>query len=149
MSVAVFSSNDNTLMPRCPVSLILRLVQPKLNYLQRLWFLFLKFQFTNVLAYNMSKAAVNQFTQSVAMGMFICVKFSIPNLNHISCFSYTELASKHVRVNAVKYVKPLTFKVEFYSYRILLFSFFSPGVIITELQKRGGMSTDIYRKVNI
>jgi NAD(P)-dependent dehydrogenase (short-subunit alcohol dehydrogenase family) len=26
------------------------------------------FQFTNVLAYNMSKAAVNQFTQCVAMG---------------------------------------------------------------------------------
>lgn len=57
----------------------------------------------------MSKAAVNQFTQSVAMGMFIYVKFSRPNLNHISRFSYTELASKHVRVNAVKYVKPLTF----------------------------------------
>ncbi|KAI9561338.1 3-oxoacyl-[acyl-carrier-protein] reductase FabG [Daphnia magna] len=57
--------------------------------------------FTNVLAYNMSKAAVNQFTQCVAM----------------------ELAGKLVRVNAV-----------------------NPGVILTELQKRGGMTTDIYRK---
>lgn len=57
--------------------------------------------FTNVLAYNMSKSAVNQFTQSVAM----------------------ELASKHVRVNAV-----------------------NPGVIVTELQKRGGMTSDVYKK---
>lgn len=57
--------------------------------------------FGNVLAYNISKAAVNQFTQSVAM----------------------ELAAKHVRVNAV-----------------------NPGVIITELQKRGGMSQEAYKK---
>jgi len=56
-----------------------------------------------VLAYNVSKAAVNQFTQSVAM----------------------ELASKKVRVNAV-----------------------NPGVIITELQKRGGLSPEDYKKVN-
>jgi len=57
--------------------------------------------FTNVLAYNMSKAAVNMFTQCVAM----------------------ELASKQVRCNAV-----------------------NPGVIITELQKRGGMSAEVYKK---
>jgi len=57
--------------------------------------------FANVLAYNMSKSAVNKFTESVAM----------------------ELASKKVRVNAV-----------------------CPGVIITELQKRGGLSTEDYKK---
>jgi len=31
-------------------------------------FVSISLQFTNVLAYNMSKSAVNQFTQSVAMG---------------------------------------------------------------------------------
>lgn len=57
--------------------------------------------FANVLSYNISKAAVNQLTQSVAM----------------------ELASKNVRVNAV-----------------------NPGVVITELQKRGGLSQEDYEK---
>lgn len=57
--------------------------------------------FANVLSYNISKAAVNQLTQSIAM----------------------ELASKKVRVNAV-----------------------NPGVIITELQKRGGLSQEDYKK---
>ncbi|XP_014276901.1 3-oxoacyl-[acyl-carrier-protein] reductase FabG-like [Halyomorpha halys] len=55
--------------------------------------------FPNVLAYNMSKAAIEQFTKCVAL----------------------ELAPKQVRVNAV-----------------------SPGVIITELQKRGGLDENAY-----
>lgn len=55
--------------------------------------------FPNVLAYNMSKAAIEQFTKCVAL----------------------ELATKQVRVNAV-----------------------SPGVIITELQKRGGLDEKAY-----
>lgn len=56
--------------------------------------------FPNVLAYNMSKAAINQFTSCVAL----------------------ELASKGVRCNAV-----------------------CPGVIVTDLHKRGGMSDEAYK----
>ncbi|XP_059057364.1 3-oxoacyl-[acyl-carrier-protein] reductase FabG-like [Achroia grisella] len=56
--------------------------------------------FPGVLAYNVSKASVDQFTRCVAL----------------------ELALKGVRVNAV-----------------------NPGVILTELQKRGGLSDDQYR----
>lgn len=55
--------------------------------------------FPNVLAYNMSKSAVDQFTRCVAL----------------------ELAPKEVRVNCV-----------------------NPGVTITELQKRGGLSEEAY-----
>jgi len=55
--------------------------------------------FPGVLAYNMSKAAVDQFTRTVAL----------------------ELAAKQVRVNSV-----------------------NPGVIITDLQKRGGLSEEAY-----
>lgn len=57
--------------------------------------------FPGVLAYCMSKSAVDQFTRCVAI----------------------ELAAKGVRVNAV-----------------------NPGVTITELQKRGGLSEDAYNK---
>ncbi|CAB0021025.1 unnamed protein product [Nesidiocoris tenuis] len=57
--------------------------------------------FAGVLAYNMSKSAVDQFTRCVAL----------------------ELAPKHVRVNSV-----------------------NPGVIITELQKRGGLDDESYAK---
>lgn len=57
--------------------------------------------FPNVLAYNMSKAAVDQFTNCVAL----------------------ELAPQGVRVNSV-----------------------CPGVIVTELHKRGGMDEDAYQK---
>ncbi|XP_034115471.2 uncharacterized oxidoreductase TM_0325-like [Drosophila albomicans] len=57
--------------------------------------------FPGVLAYNVSKSAVDQFTRCVAR----------------------ELASKGVRVNCV-----------------------NPGVIITELQKRGGLDDDAYAK---
>lgn len=57
--------------------------------------------FPNVLAYNMSKAAVDQFTNCVAL----------------------ELADKNVRVNSV-----------------------CPGVIETELHKRGGMDDSAYQK---
>ncbi|XP_062125315.1 uncharacterized oxidoreductase TM_0325-like [Drosophila sulfurigaster albostrigata] len=57
--------------------------------------------FPGVLAYNVSKSAVDQFTRCVAL----------------------ELASKGVRVNCV-----------------------NPGVIITELQKRGGLDDDAYAK---
>lgn len=57
--------------------------------------------FPNVLAYCMSKSAVDQFTRCVAL----------------------DLASKQVRVNAV-----------------------NPGVTVTELQKRGGLSPDAYEK---
>lgn len=57
--------------------------------------------FTGVLAYNMSKAALDQMTRCVAL----------------------ELANKGVRVNSV-----------------------NPGVIITELQKRGGMGEEAYAK---
>lgn len=57
--------------------------------------------FPNVLAYNMSKSAVDQFTNCVAL----------------------ELAPKGVRVNSV-----------------------CPGVIVTELHKRGGMDEETYRK---
>ncbi|XP_066953897.1 3-oxoacyl-[acyl-carrier-protein] reductase FabG-like [Macrobrachium rosenbergii] len=55
--------------------------------------------FAGVLAYNVSKAAVDQFTRCVAL----------------------ELAEKKVRVNCV-----------------------NPGVIITELQKRGGLNEEAY-----
>ena len=55
-----------------------------------------------MLAYCVSKAALDQFTRCVAL----------------------ELAPKGVRVNAV-----------------------SPGVIITELQKRGGLSEEAYANV--
>lgn len=57
--------------------------------------------FPNVLAYNMSKAAVDQFTNCIAL----------------------ELADKKVRVNSV-----------------------CPGVIETELHKRGGMDESAYQK---
>lgn len=57
--------------------------------------------FAGVLAYNMSKAAVDHMTRCVAM----------------------ELAPKQVRVNCV-----------------------NPGVVITEIQKRGGMSDEDYAK---
>ncbi|TDG46630.1 hypothetical protein AWZ03_006942 [Drosophila navojoa] len=57
--------------------------------------------FPGVLAYNMSKSAVDQFTRCVAL----------------------ELAPKGVRVNSV-----------------------NPGVIITELQKRGGLDDEGYAK---
>merc|ERR1719266_1510404 len=57
--------------------------------------------FPGVLAYNVSKAAVDQFTRCVAL----------------------ELAPKQVRVNSV-----------------------NPGVIITELQKRGGLDQERYEK---
>ncbi|KAG8302751.1 3-oxoacyl-[acyl-carrier-protein] reductase FabG-like [Homalodisca vitripennis] len=57
--------------------------------------------FPGLLAYNMSKSAVDQFTKCVAL----------------------ELASKQVRVNSV-----------------------NPGVILTELQKRGGIDEESYKK---
>ncbi|XP_075224084.1 3-oxoacyl-[acyl-carrier-protein] reductase FabG-like [Lycorma delicatula] len=57
--------------------------------------------FPGLLAYNMSKSAVDQFTNCLAL----------------------ELASKKIRVNSV-----------------------NPGVIITELQKRGGLDEDAYNK---
>merc|ERR1712088_199768 len=57
--------------------------------------------FPGVLAYNLSKAAVDQFTRCVAL----------------------ELAPKQVRVNCV-----------------------NPGVIVTELQKRGGLDDEKYAK---
>ncbi|XP_061390867.1 meso-2,3-butanediol dehydrogenase-like [Musca vetustissima] len=57
--------------------------------------------FPNVLAYNISKSAVDQFTRCVAL----------------------ELASAGVRCNSV-----------------------NPGVIITELHKRGGMDEEAYQK---
>lgn len=57
--------------------------------------------FPNVLAYNMSKSAVDQFTNCVAL----------------------ELAPHGVRVNSV-----------------------CPGVIVTDLHKRGGMDEETYRK---
>jgi NAD(P)-dependent dehydrogenase (short-subunit alcohol dehydrogenase family) len=60
-------------------------------------------QFPGVLAYNMSKAAVDQFTRTVAL----------------------ELADKGVRVNAV-----------------------NPGVIVTDIHKRGGMSEQDYEQVS-
>ena len=55
--------------------------------------------FPGVLAYNISKAALDQFTRCIAL----------------------ELAPKQVRVNSV-----------------------NPGVTITELQKRGGLSDEKY-----
>ncbi|XP_026470593.1 uncharacterized protein LOC113374842 [Ctenocephalides felis] len=57
--------------------------------------------FPGVLAYNISKAALDQFTRCVAL----------------------ELALKQVRVNSV-----------------------NPGVIITEIHKRGGMDDETYKK---
>ncbi|RZF40687.1 hypothetical protein LSTR_LSTR016012, partial [Laodelphax striatellus] len=57
--------------------------------------------FPGVLAYNMSKSSIDQFTRCVAL----------------------ELSSKKVRVNSV-----------------------NPGVIVTELQKRGGLSEEAYQK---
>ncbi|KAK4309350.1 hypothetical protein Pmani_019011 [Petrolisthes manimaculis] len=60
--------------------------------------------FPGVLAYCVSKAAVDQFTKCVAL----------------------ELASKQVRVNSV-----------------------NPGVVVTELQKRGGLSEDVYAQTTM
>ena len=60
-----------------------------------------KFIFSGVLAYNVSKAALDQFTRCVSL----------------------ELAAKQIRVNSV-----------------------NPGVIVTELQKRGGLDTERYEK---
>jgi NAD(P)-dependent dehydrogenase (short-subunit alcohol dehydrogenase family) len=60
-------------------------------------------QFPGVLAYNMSKAAVDQMTRTVAL----------------------ELADRGVRINAV-----------------------NPGVIVTEIHKRGGMSEQDYQQVS-
>ncbi|ELT90032.1 hypothetical protein CAPTEDRAFT_178012 [Capitella teleta] len=57
--------------------------------------------FSGLVAYNVSKAAVDQFTRCVAL----------------------DLAAKGVRVNGV-----------------------NPGVVITELQKRGGMDDEAYAK---
>ncbi|KAL8614972.1 hypothetical protein ACOMHN_029715 [Nucella lapillus] len=57
--------------------------------------------FPNVLAYCMSKSAIDQFTRCVAL----------------------ELAPKQVRVNCV-----------------------NPGVVVTELQKRGGLDDEAYAK---
>ncbi|KAK7089320.1 3-oxoacyl-[acyl-carrier-protein] reductase FabG-like isoform X1 [Littorina saxatilis] len=57
--------------------------------------------FPGVLAYNMSKSAIDQFTRCVAL----------------------ELAPKQVRVNSV-----------------------NPGVVVTELQKRGGLTDAAYAK---
>lgn len=57
--------------------------------------------FPGVLAYNMSKSALDQFTQCVAL----------------------ELADKQVRVNSV-----------------------NPGVVITNIHKRGGMDEESYAK---
>ncbi|GAB4187372.1 MAG: 3-oxoacyl-[acyl-carrier-protein] reductase [Calditrichia bacterium] len=57
--------------------------------------------FPNVLAYGVSKAAVDQLTRSAAL----------------------ELASEGIRVNAV-----------------------NPGVVVTNLHKRGGMTDEAYRK---
>lgn len=57
--------------------------------------------FPGVLAYNISKASVNQFSACIAL----------------------ELASKNVRVNCV-----------------------NPGVVVTELHKRGGMDEEAYAK---
>lgn len=57
--------------------------------------------FPNVLAYCMSKAAIDQFTRCAAL----------------------DLAPKQVRVNSV-----------------------NPGVIITEIHKRSGMSSDEYKE---
>lgn len=60
-------------------------------------------QFPGVLAYNMSKASVDQLTRTVAL----------------------ELADRNVRANAV-----------------------NPGVIVTEIHKRGGMSEEDYQQVS-
>lgn len=57
--------------------------------------------FPGVLAYNMSKSALDQFTRCVAL----------------------ELSSKHIRVNSV-----------------------NPGVTVTDLQKRGGLSDESYKQ---
>lgn len=62
------------------------------------------FQFPDIVAYNMSKAALDQLTRSVAL----------------------EVASRGVRVNAV-----------------------NPGVIVTEVHKRAGMTDENYAKVSI
>lgn len=53
----------------------------------------------------MSKAAVNQFTQCVAMGKQLLCKATRYLKQIFFCVSYllTELAGKLVRVNAVKY----------------------------------------------
>lgn len=57
--------------------------------------------FPGVLAYNISKAALDQFTRCIAL----------------------ELASKKIRVNSV-----------------------NPGLVITEIHKRGGMNEETYQK---
>ena len=41
-----------------------------------------------------------------------------------------------------------TFFNYYYSLIFIYFLFYSPGVIITELQRRGGMTNDVYKNVN-
>ncbi len=83
--------------------------------------------FPNILAYGMSKAAVDQFTRSVAL----------------------ELASKGVRVNSVKYQFFFCFWFcrAFFFWKLKTVKLLSPGVIVTELQKRGGLNDEQYQKV--
>ena len=80
----------------------IRSVRRKDQLLRCFFFLTISFQFPGLLAYNVSKAAVDQFTRCVAL----------------------ELAPKQVRCNCV-----------------------NPGVTVTELQKRGGLSDEQYEKV--
>jgi NAD(P)-dependent dehydrogenase (short-subunit alcohol dehydrogenase family) len=65
---------------------------------------FMFFQFPGICVYNMSKAALDALTQTVAL----------------------ELAPHGVRVNSV-----------------------NPGVIVTDIHRRGGMSEEQYQKVTI
>lgn len=80
--------------------------------------------FPGVLAYNLSKAAVDQLTRCVAL----------------------ELAAKNVRVNSVNPGFYFYAYEKFITLSYFSVSFWTLGVTITNLHKRGGMDAEAYAK---